>query len=106
MGQYVSALLVFAVTGVFMSALHEAAALLAPLQPAAGASLQRTHAAFTPQVQLPDEYAVADAASLVKTTAGEWHTAQLSVARGDLAATSLPSQGLALFAGGFTSALL
>ncbi len=29
-----------------------------------------------------------------------WHTAQLSVARGGFVATSLPSQGLALFAGG------
>ncbi len=33
-------------------------------------------------------------------SAGTWHTAQLSVARSDLSATSLPSQGLALFAGG------
>ncbi len=32
--------------------------------------------------------------------AGTWHTAQLSVARSDLSTTSLPSQGLALFAGG------
>jgi serine/threonine protein kinase len=32
--------------------------------------------------------------------AGTWRTAQLSVARSDLTATSLPSQGLALFAGG------
>jgi hypothetical protein len=31
---------------------------------------------------------------------GTWHTAQLSVARYWLSATSLPSQGLALFAGG------
>ncbi len=31
---------------------------------------------------------------------GTWHTAQLSVARYYLSATSLPSQGLALFAGG------
>ncbi len=38
--------------------------------------------------------------------AGTWHTAQLSVARSDLCATSLPSQGLALFAGGLISALL
>ncbi len=31
---------------------------------------------------------------------GQWRTAKLSVARWDLSATSLPSQGLALFAGG------
>ena len=30
-----------------------------------------------------------------------WSTAALSVARSYLAATSLPSQGLAIFAGGF-----
>jgi hypothetical protein len=30
---------------------------------------------------------------------GTWHTAQLSVAQRELTATSLPSQGLALFAG-------
>ena len=33
-------------------------------------------------------------------TAGTWSTAALSVARYYLAATSLPSQGLAIFAGG------
>jgi hypothetical protein len=33
-------------------------------------------------------------------TGGLWTTAALSVARGYLAATSLPNQGLALFAGG------
>ncbi len=31
---------------------------------------------------------------------GSWSTAALSVARVDLAATSLPNQGLAIFAGG------
>jgi hypothetical protein len=31
-----------------------------------------------------------------------WTTAALSVARGELAATSLPNQGLAVFAGGST----
>jgi hypothetical protein len=31
---------------------------------------------------------------------GQWTTAALSVARGYLAATSLPNQGLAIFAGG------
>jgi hypothetical protein len=32
--------------------------------------------------------------------AGTWYTAQLSVARSSISATSLPSQGLAVFAGG------
>ncbi len=36
----------------------------------------------------------------------KWHTAQLSLARHYLSAASLPSQGLALFAGGDDSALL
>ena len=31
---------------------------------------------------------------------GSWHTAQLSVARSWISSTSLPIQGLALFAGG------
>ncbi len=39
-------------------------------------------------------------------TAGTWSTAALSVARGYLAATSLPSAGLAFFAGGFGTCLL
>ena len=34
-----------------------------------------------------------------------WTTAALSVARGYLAATSLPEQGLAIFAGGYTTGL-
>ena len=51
---------------------------------------------------------VATAASLVMEEAGLWSTAKLSVARSELSATSLPSQGLALFAGGYgsTGALL
>jgi hypothetical protein len=39
-------------------------------------------------------------------TAGTWSTAALSVARGELAATSLPSAGLAFFAGGSGTCLL
>ena len=35
-------------------------------------------------------------------TSGRWTTAALSVARGFLAATSLPNQGLAIFAGGLS----
>ena len=37
---------------------------------------------------------------------GTWHTAQLSSGRCDLSATSLPSQGLALFAGGSSAFVL
>jgi hypothetical protein len=39
-------------------------------------------------------------------TAGTWSTAALSVARVGLAATSLPSAGLAFFAGGSGTCLL
>jgi hypothetical protein len=35
-------------------------------------------------------------------TSGGWTTAALSIARSDLAATSLPDQGLVIFAGGST----
>ncbi len=35
-------------------------------------------------------------------SSGRWSTAALSVARDSLAATSLPNQGLAIFAGGYT----
>ena len=35
-------------------------------------------------------------------SSGRWSTAALSVARSQLAATSLPNQGLAIFAGGYT----
>ncbi len=45
-----------------------------------------------------------DVVDIFDANAGAWHTAQLSVARCRLAATSLPSQGLALFAGGVHSA--
>ena len=34
-------------------------------------------------------------------SSGQWRTAALSVARGNLAATTLPNQGLAFFAGGY-----
>jgi hypothetical protein len=39
-------------------------------------------------------------------TAGTWSTAALSVARTFFAATSLPSAGLAFFAGGYGTCLL
>jgi hypothetical protein len=37
---------------------------------------------------------------ILNVTAGKWSTASLSAARGDLAATSLPNLGVAIFAGG------
>ena len=37
---------------------------------------------------------------IFNATSGIWATAALSVARGNLAATSLPNDGLAIFAGG------
>ncbi len=37
---------------------------------------------------------------IFNATSGVWTTAALSVARGELAATSLPNEGLAIFAGG------
>jgi hypothetical protein len=49
---------------------------------------------------------VFDAVDIFDGNTRMWSTARLSVARCFLAATSLPSQGLALFAGGFNSELL
>ena len=43
-----------------------------------------------------------DAVDIFDATSGRWTTAALSVARVGLAATSLPNQGLAIFAGGHT----
>jgi len=45
---------------------------------------------------------VSNAVDIFNATSGRWTTAALSVARGGLAATSLPNQGLAVFAGGTT----
>jgi hypothetical protein len=42
------------------------------------------------------------AVDIFDASSGKWTTAALSVARGFLAATSLPNQGLAIFAGGST----
>jgi hypothetical protein len=39
---------------------------------------------------------------IFNATSGRWMTAALSVARHEIAATSLPEQGLAIFAGGYT----
>jgi hypothetical protein len=44
-----------------------------------------------------------NAVDIFDVTSGRWTTAVLSVVRGGLAATSLPNQGLAMFAGGFSS---
>ena len=43
---------------------------------------------------------VLNVVDIFDATAGTWSTAALSVARTDLAATSLPNAGLAFFAGG------
>jgi hypothetical protein len=43
---------------------------------------------------------MSETVDIFDATSGSWMTAQLSVARRFLAATSLPDQGLAIFAGG------
>jgi hypothetical protein len=45
---------------------------------------------------------VFNAVDMFNATSGLWTTAALSVARFDIAATSLPEQALAIFAGGDT----
>ncbi len=79
-----------------------AAALLTPrqlLESPADASLQLTLALLKqPQQTLIKKTGIA--APIVKGNDGYWSTAQLSTTRGGVGATSLPSQGLALFAGG------
>ena len=49
---------------------------------------------------------VIDVVDIFDGKIGQWRTAKLSVARCCLSATSLPSQGLALFAGGYGALLL
>ncbi len=93
----VASLALLVLTAVFLSVAHTAAAL------PAHASLKRNQGRQTvtrQQLQQWNQNAKASADSLVTTNAGIWHTAKLSVARYALSATSLPSQGLALFAGG------
>ena len=94
----VAPLSLLVLSGMFLNVVRTAAAL------PAHASLKRNQVQRQ-QLQQWDQNATASAAYLVKTSAGTWHTAQLSVARSVLSATSLPSQGLALFAGG-ASALM
>ena len=43
---------------------------------------------------------VSNVVDIYDASSGRWSAAALSAARQDLAATSLPSQGLAIFAGG------
>ena len=43
---------------------------------------------------------LSNAVDIFDATSGRWTTAALSVARAGVAATSLPEQGLAIFAGG------
>jgi hypothetical protein len=45
-------------------------------------------------------YFASNAVDIFDASSGRWSTAVLSVARMNLAATSLPNQGLAIFAGG------
>jgi hypothetical protein len=45
-------------------------------------------------------YGYSNAVDIFNAASGSWSTAALSVARSDLAATSLPDQELAIFAGG------
>jgi hypothetical protein len=45
---------------------------------------------------------VSNAVDMFNATSGLWTTATLSVAKFGIAATSLPEQGLAIFAGGDT----
>jgi hypothetical protein len=46
-----------------------------------------------------------NAVDIFDARSGRWTTAALSVARGYFAATSLPEQGLAIFAGGYSIGL-
>jgi hypothetical protein len=48
------------------------------------------------------EHNVLKTVEIFNAISGSWSTAALSVARSSLAATSLPDQGLAIFAGGST----
>jgi hypothetical protein len=112
MARHAAELVLIAVTGIILSTLCAAAALIAPLRlyaTPADRLLLRTHH-HTDNLNQPRqqlfENAIGTAAPIVKGNVGTWHTAQLRVARGDLSATSLPSQGLALFAGGFTPGAL
>ncbi len=49
------------------------------------------------------DFGSSDVVDILNGIAGTWSTAVLSVARSELAATSLPNVGVAIFAGGCTS---
>jgi hypothetical protein len=51
-------------------------------------------------MRFADGSSVLNTVDIFDATSGKWSTAALSVARYYLAATSLPNQGLAIFAGG------
>ena len=51
-------------------------------------------------MRFADGSSVLNTVDIFNAASGEWSTAALSVARYNLAATSLPDQGLAIFAGG------
>ncbi len=52
------------------------------------------------------DWASSDVVDIFNANAGTCSTARLSLARRDLSVTSLPSQGMALFAGGAGALLL
>ena len=52
-------------------------------------------------MQCAESFVVSNAVDIFDLTSGRWTTAALSVARCNLSATSLPEQGLAIFAGGY-----
>jgi hypothetical protein len=51
-------------------------------------------------MRFADGSSASNTVDIFDAISGSWSTAQLSVARYVLAATSLPNQGLAIFAGG------
>jgi hypothetical protein len=53
-------------------------------------------------VRFADGRHVLNTVDIFNAISGKWSNATLSVARYLLAATSLPDQGLAIFAGGYT----
>jgi hypothetical protein len=56
-------------------------------------------------MRFADDSNFSAAVDIFNATSGGWSTAALSVARYDLAATSLPNQGLAIFAGGYAKGM-
>jgi hypothetical protein len=77
-------------------------ALMHPHAMSEGTAVERAQSYRKESHPLNEFVEFESAASLVKGTIKAWHTAQLSDARQGLVAVSLPSQGLALFAGGLS----